>query len=82
MLDIPILGMTMKILNMLFESSEVVKEKIKEIEKQNIDTLRKSHLEILELLKKSVKKKPKVIHVHEESYSKIVGNFPVDHRIR
>ena len=60
----------MKILNLLFESSEVVKQKAIEIEKSNIIALKKSNQEFKELFKHMHRpKKHKIIYVHEAQHS-------------
>lgn len=66
-------------LNLLFESGEILKRKAKEIEEKNIVTLQETNREIQALLK-SVQRsaKQKVIYVHDTSE---VSPFPVDHRI-
>lgn len=69
-------------INLLFESGDVLKKKVKEIEKKNIDTLRETNRELAELFNALPKKrKHKVIYVHEHTMQTPVNNFPVDHRI-
>jgi len=56
----------MEMFNLLFESSEVLKQKAIEVEKNNIATLEKSQQEIKELFEEMRRpKKHKVIYVHE-----------------
>jgi len=69
-------------LNLLFESGEILKQKAKEIEDKNILTLQETNREIKELLEKVKKsQKKRVIHVHENMHYNRVSAFPVDHRI-
>lgn len=69
----------MKMLNILFESNEVQHEKALRIEKDNIESLKKSQDEIRAMLEALMPK--------EESIEKVVvehpfeNAFPVDHRI-
>jgi len=66
-------------LNLLFESGEILKRKAKEIEEMNIRTLQETNREIQALLKEVHRSsKQKVIHVHDTS---AMSPFPVDHRI-
>jgi len=72
----------MEVFNILFESTEIVKRKLKEIEKINIEALKKSNEEIKLLLSNlPTPKKHRAIHVHDTAHHLHKGNFPVDHRI-
>ena len=72
----------MEILNILFESAEILKQKAKEIEKRNIVSLKQTNSEIEELLANMPQRKqPKVIYIHDNSTYRYESNFPVDHRI-
>ncbi|MEE8589327.1 MAG: hypothetical protein V3S80_08310, partial [Sulfurimonadaceae bacterium] len=72
----------MEVFNILFESGEILKQKINDIEKRNIIALEQSNREIKELLAKvPTPKKHKVIYVHDNSHYQYDSNFPVDHRI-
>ncbi len=72
----------MEVFNILFESAEILKKEVKEIEKRNIISLMQTKNEIKELMAQlSVPKKPKVIYVHDSSTYRYESNFPVDHRI-
>jgi len=72
----------MEVFNILFESAEIVKKKAKEIERMNIEALRKSNEEIRVLLSNlPTSKKRKVIYVHDNTHHLHMDNFPVDHRI-
>ena len=72
----------MEVFNILFESAEILKKEIKEIEKRNIVSLLQTNNEIKELMEQlPAPKKPKVIYVHDSSTYKYESNFPVDHRI-
>jgi len=69
-------------MNLLFESGEVLRTKAKEIEKKNIDALRETNKELTALFNAIPKKrKHKVIYVSEHSKHTPINNFPVDHRI-
>jgi len=69
-------------INLLFESSEVLRRKVKEIEKRNIDTLRETNRELTELFNTlPKKKKTKVIYVSEHPKHIPINNLPADHRI-
>ena len=69
-------------INLLFESGEVLRKKVKEIEKKNIDALRETNRELAELFNAIPKKKKiKVIYVSEHTKHIPINNFPVDHRI-
>ena len=72
----------MEVFNILFESAEIVKRKAKEIEKINIEALKKSNEEIKILLNNlPTPKKRRVVHVYDTVRHLHKGNFPVDHRI-
>ena len=67
----------MKILNILFESSEAQQKKVSQIEKENIESLKETQKEIYTMLKEVIP---------EETPQKTVQNpfdnrFPIDHRI-
>ena len=67
----------MKILNILFESSEVQQKKVSQIEKENIESLKETQKEIYTMLKDVLP---------EKTPQKTVQNpfdnrFPIDHRI-
>ena len=67
----------MKILNILFESSEVQQEKALRIEQENIKSLQKSYDEIQTMLEALIPKE-----AHKEVVENPFDNaFPVDHRI-
>ncbi len=67
----------MKMLNILFESSEVQQEKVLRVEKENIKSLQKSYDEIQTMLATLVPKE-----AHKEAVKEPFYNvFPVDHRI-
>ena len=69
-------------INLLFESGEVLRKKVKEIEKKNIDALRETNRELAELFNAIPKPhKHKVIYVNEHKEHTPVNNFPIDHRI-
>ena len=69
-------------LNLLFESGEILKRKAKEIEEKNIIALRETDREIKELLSKlKTPAKHKVIYVHDNTHYSKPSPFPVDHRI-
>jgi len=69
-------------INLLFESSEIVRKKVKAIEKKNIDALRETNRELAELFKAIPKKrKHKVIYINHSAKHTAVNNFAVDHRI-
>ena len=69
-------------INLLFESGEVLRKKVKEIEEKNIDALRETNRELAELFNAIPKpRKPRVIYVTENSNHAPINNFPVDHRI-
>ena len=69
-------------INLLFESGEVLRKKVKEIEKKNIDALRETNRELAELFNAIPKKrKHKVIYVNEHTKHIPANNFPVNHRI-
>ena len=72
----------MEVFNILFESAEILKKEVREIEKRNIISLQQTKNEIQELLTQlPVHKKPRVIYVHDTSTYRYKSNFPVDHRI-
>ncbi len=72
----------MEVFNILFESAEIVKKKAKEIERINIEALKKSNKEIQLLLNNlPISKKRRVIYVHDRTCHVHKGSFPVDHRI-
>lgn len=63
---------------LLYESCESIKNKIKEIEERHIRALRKSNLEIEEMLQRlPANKLDKTFSAEEEASD----CFPVDHRI-
>lgn len=65
----------MEVFNILFESADIAKKKAKEVEKANIEALKKSNTEIQALMRNlSTPKKRRVLYVHD-------NDFPVDHRI-
>jgi len=67
----------MKILNILFESSEVQQEKALRVEKENLKSLQKSYDEIQMMLEALIPKE-----AHKEVVENPFDNaFPVDHRI-
>jgi len=67
--------------NILFESTEIVKNKLKEIEKINIEALKQSQEEIRLLLNNLPKtKKIRTDYMHDTSQYHN-NSFPVDHRI-
>ena len=69
-------------INLLFESGEVLRKKVVEIEKKNIAALRETNRELAELFNAIPKKrKHKVIYVNEHAKHTPVNNFPIDHRI-
>jgi len=67
----------MKILNILFESSEVQHEKALRVEKENIKSLQKSYDEIQTMLEDLMPKEANKEVVNEP----FENTFPVDHRI-
>ena len=72
----------MEVFNILFESAEIVKRKAKEIEKINIEALRKSNEEIKLLLGNlPISNKRRAINVYNTTQHPRKGGFPVDHRI-
>ena len=74
----------MAIMNILFQSGEMIKKRVKEIEQKNIQSLRETQEEIEALLRnaaKSKQKKHKTIYVHDTSRTHFEQAFPVDYRI-
>ena len=72
----------MEVFNILFESAEIVKRKAKEIEKMNIEALKKSNEEIKLLLSNlPTPKKRRASYVYDTTQHPHKGNFPIDHRI-
>jgi len=65
-------------LSPLFENTEIIRKKVKELEKRHIKALRKSNLEIEEMLQRlPANKLDKTFSAEEEE----PDCFPVDHRI-
>ena len=67
----------MKMLNILFESSEVQHEKVLLVEKENIKSLQKTYDEIQMMLESLMPKEARKEVVKEP----FENAFPVDHRI-
>jgi len=66
-------------LSPLFENTESIRKKVKELEKRHIKALKKSNLEIEEMLEKLPANKLDNILCDEENDTETY--FPVDHRI-
>ena len=74
----------MEIINLLFQSGEIIKKRVKEIEQRNINSLIETEQEIRDLVNKATKgksKKRKTIYVHDTSKTHFEHAFPVDYRI-
>ena len=69
-------------INRLFESGEIIKKKLYEVEQKNIAALKETNREIAEMLNNLPKpRRHKVLYVHDSSQHHAANNFPVDHRI-